>query len=44
MVGLCVRNVASAVAAFGTARIVIVIIIIIIVYVTTFEEHGTVLR
>jgi len=40
MVRLCVRNVASAVATVGTARIVI----IIIVYVTTVEEHGAVLR
>jgi len=49
MVRLCVRkvtagNVVSAVAAFGTAQIVIVIIIIIIIYVTTVEEHGPVLH
>jgi hypothetical protein len=50
MVRLCVRNVTagnvvSAVAAFGTAQNIIVsIIIIIIIYVTTVEQHGTVLR
>jgi len=44
MVRLRVRNVVSTVATFGTAGIVIVINFIIIIYVTTVEEHGTVLR